>query len=72
MVLFLFTETRVFSIHLLCTPWQNYGIYRFDLPISSVISGMRGPKAGAGPPRESNFVYVHISSDGLTVRLLFR
>ena len=41
------------TIHFLCTPWQYCRTYGLDLPTSSVITGMRGAKAGISPPRRS-------------------
>ena len=41
------------TIHFLCTPWQFWRILGLDLPTSSVITSMRGAKAGVSPPRRS-------------------
>ena len=42
----LHSSTKYFG----CTPWQCCRIYALDLPTSSVVTGMRGAKAGASPP----------------------
>ena len=41
------------AIYFSCTPWQCRRIYGLDLPTYSVITDMRGAKAGVSPPRRS-------------------
>ena len=50
----LHSSTKYFG----CTPWQCCRIYALDLPTSSVVTGMRGAKAGVSPPREAPLVSI--------------
>ena len=49
-VFFIFNQTRFILMHPLAVPYRIDGL---DLPTSSVITGMRGAKAGVSPPRRS-------------------